>query len=105
MAGADVFFFGLSAAGVASLLLAYLGKKLVRDRKAGLYQMAGFVVSCLVTGVSVYLYIDAHFIVERDRSSTAGLIFVAISVYLSAAGGILYGIVVMLQSHAKKRNK
>ena len=85
-------------------LLAFLGKRIASDRKANSYQIVGLVISCLVTVASAYLYVDALYTVSHDRSSTAGLVFVAVPVFLCVAGGAAYGVLVLLHSRAQRRN-
>ena len=85
-------------------LLAILGKRIASDGKAGFNQIVGFVLSCLVTAASAYLYVDALHTVSHDRSSTAGLVFVAVPVFLCLAGGAAYGVLVLLHSRGQRRN-
>lgn len=74
------------------LLLALLGKKIVGVGRVNRYQISGLIISLLLTACSVYLYADAHRIVSTDRSSTAGLVFLAVPFYLCLIGGGLYGL-------------
>ena len=78
-------------------LLAILGRRIASDGKASSYQIAGLVISCLVTAASAYLYLDALHTVSHDRSSTAGLVFVAVPVFLCVAGGAAYGALVLIK--------
>jgi len=83
-------------------VLASLGKKIISDGEASHYQISGLVISFLVTCVSIYLYVDAHFVVAHDRSSTAGLVFLALPMSLIMVGGGLYGILVLMYLRSQK---
>ncbi len=80
------------------IMLALLGKKISGKGLVNKYQVAGFVISLLLTALSIYLYVDAHIIVSNDRSSTAGLIFLAVPIWLCLIGGVLYGILIFVHS-------
>ncbi|TNF03069.1 MAG: hypothetical protein EP323_07955 [Gammaproteobacteria bacterium] len=82
------------------ILLALLGKKLVGKGSVNRYQVAGLIISLLLTVLSVYLYMDAHRVVSTDRSSTAGLIFLAVPFYLCLLGGALYGLLNFLHGRS-----
>jgi hypothetical protein len=86
------------------VLLFILGKVITSNGNANLYQVAGLVISCLVTIASIFLYIDAHQVVTQDSSSTAGLVILAIPIVLGTAGGIPYFIVTLLHSRAQKKD-
>ena len=83
------------------IMLALLGKKVSGKGLANKYQAAGFLISLLLTALSIYLYVDAHIIVSTDRSSTAGLIFLAVPIWLCLIGGALYGILIFMYSRHK----
>ncbi len=74
------------------LLLAVMGKKVASKGGVNRYQVSGLIISLLLTVFSVYLYADAHRIVSTDRSSTAGLVFLAVPFYLCLFAGVLYGL-------------
>jgi len=84
-------------------VLAFLGQRITKDGIAGFHQVAGLLISALTTCASIYLYIDAHFVVSHDRSSTAGLVFVAVPIVLVIVGGGLYGVLVFAYSRFRKR--
>lgn len=84
------------------LLLALLGKKIVGVGRVNRYQISGLIISLLLTAGSVYLYADAHRIVSTDRSSTAGLVFLAVPFYLCLFGGVLYGLLNFLYGRYRR---
>ncbi|WP_461521749.1 hypothetical protein [Porticoccus sp.] len=86
------------------IMLALLGKKVSGKGLANKYQVSGFVISLLLTVLSIYLYVDAHIIVSTDRSSTAGLIFLAVPIWLCLIGGVLYGLLTFIYSRQKSAN-
>lgn len=81
-----------------------LGMMIKGDGNANLYQVAGLVISCLVTIASIILYIDVHQVVSQDSSSTAGLVVLAVPIVLGTAGGIPYFILTLLHSRAQKKD-
>ena len=83
------------------IMIALLGKKVSGKGLANKYQMAGFVISLLLTALSIYLYVDTYSIVSTDRSSTAGLIFLSVPIWLCLIGGVLYGLLIFLYSRHK----
>lgn len=85
-------------------LLYILGKLIAGKGNANLYQVAGLVISCLVTIATIYLHMDAHQSVSQSRSSTAGLVFIAVPVILAIAGGLPYFILALIYSRTQKRN-
>jgi len=84
-------------------VLAFLGRFVKGDGETSFYQIAGLMISILVTGVSVYLYVDAHHVATHDRSSTAGLVFLAVPMILVLLAGALYGALLLMHSRAQKR--
>jgi len=84
-------------------LLAFLGKLIARNGRASSYQVAGLVISCLVTAASAYLYLEAVDAVSRPRAaSTSAIVFVVVPVLLFVVGGAAYGILVFLHSYGRR---
>jgi membrane protein YqaA with SNARE-associated domain len=48
-------------------------------------------------------YADALYTVSHDRSSTAGLVFVVVPVFLAVIGGAAYGLLLLSHLHAQKQ--
>jgi len=84
-------------------VLAFLGKLIKRDGKSDFFQIAGLIISILVTCVSVYLYVDAHHVSTHDRSSTAGLVIIAVPMILVLLAGVLYGVLLSMYFRAQKQ--
>ncbi|MGH8683090.1 MAG: hypothetical protein ACREVP_16455 [Burkholderiales bacterium] len=86
-------------------LVAFLGRLVARDGSANAYQIAGFVISCVVTAASGYLYFEAVSAVSGPRpSSTSAVVFVIFPVLLCIVGGTAYGVLVYLHSRARRQS-
>ena len=84
-------------------LLAFLGNKIRHDGNAVAFQVAGLVISCLVTAASVYLYSEAVDAVSRPRaSSTSAIVFVVVPAILFVSSGVAYGVIVFCYSYARR---
>ncbi len=83
-------------------LLAFLGKKIASRGKANRYQIAGLLISFMVTSASIFLYVDAYSVISQSRSSTAGLVILNIPILMVMFGGGLYGCLLFLYSRAQK---
>ena len=85
------------------VLLAFLGKQIRRDGNAIAFQVAGLVISCLVTAASVYLYLEAIDAVSHPRaSSTSAIVFVVVPAILFVSSGVAYGVIVFCYSYARR---
>jgi len=100
-----VVSFVFMGAIVASpfIVLARQGKKIADTGPVNAYQKLGLVISGLTTCASIYLYIDAYFVVSTDTSSTAGLVFLAVPIILLLFGGGSYRLLVFIYEWKQRK--